>query len=404
MTAIAPSPWVGRARIVPLALAHAFGTLNFMAILAMAPAVQAALGLSRTEFGLLTSAYSAGLLGCALPFGWLVDRIGVRAALVISHLIMASATLLFTQARSLSVAAICVGLCGVGYAFINPATAKAVLLLFPVRERGTAMGIKQTGVPIGGAAAAGLGALGASLGWQPILWIVAGLTLGGSGLYLSLDGNRSDRQGGAVRDALADFREVVGNRDLTLLNCTGAVFSAAQGAIFTYLTLFMRDVTHVGLPFASLCLGLAHAGSACGRIAWGLVSDRLLGGRRKLGMVLIGACASTLLVCLLAVGSGWRVGLGALLAFLLGLTIASYAGLLQSASVEAVEVRLAGAAIGYHMILTPLGSMLGPPGFGAVVDRSGSYGAGWLLVAGLLLGSTLIFAARFREGLRKGVA
>ena len=33
-----------------LILAHAFGTLNFMALLAMAPAIQAALALSRTEF------------------------------------------------------------------------------------------------------------------------------------------------------------------------------------------------------------------------------------------------------------------------------------------------------------------------------------------------------------------
>ena len=105
--------------------------------------------------------------------------------------------------------------------------------MFPIRERGTAMGIKQTGVPLGGAAAAGLGALGAGLGWQPILWIAAGLTLGGGTLCLSLDGHRSERQGGAVRDVLADFREVVGNRNLTLLNCTGGVFSAAQGAFFT---------------------------------------------------------------------------------------------------------------------------------------------------------------------------
>lgn len=385
-----------RGQLALLTLAHAIGTLNFMTVLAMAPAVQAALALSHAEFGLLAAAYWAGLLGCALPFGWVVDRVGVRWALVSAHLVMATGTVLLTQASSLPAAAACAGLGGVGYAFINPATAKGVLLWFPVHGRGTAMGIKQTGVPIGGALAAGAGAVAAGLGWREILWAVAAVTVVGGGLYLSL-GRGPEQRGSAVRGALADFAEVLRNRNLMVYNLTGSVFSAAQASFFTYLTLFIRDATQAGLPFASLCLGFAHVGSAAGRITWGLVSDRLFGGRRKMALILIGASASAFLVTMLAVRPGWGVGLGAVLALLLGLTIASHAGLYQAGAVEAVDARMAGAAIGYSMTATPLGGMLGPPLFGGMVDRTGWYGSGWLLIAALLLGSTVLFAWGFKE-------
>lgn len=41
-------------------------------------------------------------------------------------------------------------LMGSGYSFTNPSTAKGVFDWFPQRRRATAMGAKQTGVPIGG--------------------------------------------------------------------------------------------------------------------------------------------------------------------------------------------------------------------------------------------------------------
>ena len=39
---------------------------------------------------------------------------------------------------------------GVGSAFPTPAGSKAVMGWFPLAQRGTAMGIRQTGIPLGG--------------------------------------------------------------------------------------------------------------------------------------------------------------------------------------------------------------------------------------------------------------
>ncbi len=383
--------------LVLLTAAHAVGTIGFTSVLAMGPAVQAALGLSRTEFGLLATAYYAGLLGCAFPSGWVVDRVGVRRALICAHVIMALGTALLARAPGLPAAAAAAGLSGVGYALVNPSTAKGILLWFPARERATAMGIKQTGVPIGGAAAAGIGAAAAAVGWQELLWTVAAATGAAAGLYLALGDGPGEERDAKARGGPGDLLEVLRNRNLMVLNLTGSLFSAVQTAFFTYLTLFIQDATRAGLAVASLCLGFAHAGSAAGRIGWGLASDRLLGGRRKVALVYIGAAASAFLAAMAGLRPGWGPVLGALLAFLLGTTIASHAGLYQAGAVEAVDARMAGAAIGYSMTATPLGAMIGPPLFGSLVDRTGWYGSGWLLVAGALLAGTLLFARAFRE-------
>lgn len=391
-------PW--RGPLVVLTAAHAIGTVNFTTVLAMAPAVQAGVGLSRTEFGLLAGAYFAALLGCAIPFGWVVDRVGVRRALIGAHLVMAMGTALLTQARGLPAAAVCAGLSGVGYAFINPATAKGVLLRVPADQRGAAMGIKQTGVPVGGAlaAAAAAGALALDLGWQVILWMVAGVTAASAGLYgLSFGDDGGEGRAGGIRGGIADLVGVLRDRNLGLFIATGALFSGVQAAFLTYLTLFVEHATQAGLPFASLCLGVAHVGGAIGRIGWGVASDRLFRGGRKTSLVIMGACGTALLVLMLAVGPGWGGAVAALLAFLLGLAITSHAGLYQAGAAEAVDARVAGAAIGYSMTAVPLGSMLGPPVFGRVVDRTGWFGSGWLLLAGVLLTSTVMLAALFRE-------
>ena len=41
-------------------------------------------------------------------------------------------------------------LAGIGLGCVMPATTKAVLVWFPIKERATAMGFKQTGVNVGG--------------------------------------------------------------------------------------------------------------------------------------------------------------------------------------------------------------------------------------------------------------
>jgi len=113
-----------------------------------------------------------------------------------------------------------------------------------------------------------------------------------------------------------------------------------------------------------------------------MISDRLPGADRRACIVACGI-AAVIGVGLLPAASGLRAPMALVgLAMLLGATLGAYAGLTQTAAVENVEPPLAGAAIGYNMLFTTLGLILGPPLFGVTVETSG-YTPGWIGVAGI---------------------
>ena len=175
------------------------------------------------------------------------------------------------------------------------------------------------------------------------------------------------------------------------------LYNFGQTNFFTFLTLFMREAALASQPIASLSIGIAQAASAVARIGWGVVSDTVFGGRRKGLTVGLGVVAVAGLSALVLVGPGPGVYLGLGLALLLGLTIASFAPLVQTLSVEATEPRLAGSSMGYNMFGAHIGGMIGPPVFGAMVDATGSYGSGWLVTAAVVAIGVLLLAFGFRE-------
>ncbi len=150
---------------------------------------------------------------------------------------------------------------------------------------------------------------------------------------------------------------------------------------------------------ASLCLALAHAASAAGRIAWGMTSDLFPRGGRKLALIGCGAASSVGAGLLVALPSVDGLVAVAPLSMVLGLTFGGYAGLVQTSAVEIVEPRMAGASIGYNMIMTNLGMAIGPALFGATVDQAG-YTSAWIAIgAAMTIGAWL-----FSVGLVAGVS
>jgi ACS family hexuronate transporter-like MFS transporter len=389
------NPWTTRLSI--LTLVHVVGTLHMVSVMAMAPVIQRDLDLSVTQVGLLVSAYYGAQTIGALPAGGMVDRLGVGWALVVANVILITGAISLSQAAGFTLAFCSCAIIGLGYSITNPATARGVLEWFPPERRATAMGIKQTGVPIGGVLAAGNGALVTLVTWQNIMWLIAALTAVNALLCLHLTERPRWRAGGSLRRIVANLREVVRDRNISMLFAAGGAFNMGQMNFFAYLTLFMREAAQASQPVAGICLAVAQAASAVGRVGWGVVSDTLFGGRRKPLVIILCAASVIFLAAMAAVAPGWGVTVGFTLALLLGLTIASFASLSQTLAVEVVEPRLAGSAMGYTLMGTSLGGVFGPPLFGAAVDLTGKFASGWLLTAGLVLAGTFLLGFRFRE-------
>lgn len=389
------NPW--RGRLILLALVHVVGTAGYMSVMAMAPVIRTDMGITAASFGFFMSALFGAQAVAALPSGMITDRLGVGTTLSLSMAMMAAGTALFATADSFASALSAAFLMGLGYTFVNPATAKGVLEWFPRRRRATAMGLKQLGVPLGGVVGAGAGALAAVVDWRLLLWVAAGMAVATAFAWLRF-AHRPQRGGGGLRQMLRDLKSVLGNRGLSAICFSCTAFNMGQSSLFAYLALFLRDAAMVSQPVAGLGVAFAQGASAVGRVGYSYLSDTLFGGRRKWVVIwlIVGAFGS----CAVAyfVGPGWPRWALMGLAVLMGGTIASYAALILAMAAEAVEPRLTGSAIGYNAVAWSLGGMVGPPLFGFVLDRSGNdYGLAWIVLGSLMLLGALLLGKGYRE-------
>ena len=392
-------------RLVVFAAVHAVGSMAYVSIVAMAPAIRPALGLSATALGLVVATYSAMQAVLGLPIGSIIDRIGVRRSLIVACVLTGAGAWSMSAAASFPGAVAAMALIGLGYAFVNPATSKGVLEWLPANRRATGMGIKQAGVPIGGILGAGVGALLVYADWRALIHLVTAMAALVLIPCLFLPPSPPRDGSWSMRRMLRDLRVVLLDGNLGWYNLGIGIYQGGQFSLFAYVTLFMRETMAASQPLAAACLGLAQVASAIGRLGWGVLSDFAFGGRRKPVQIFIGATAAASLLLLVVVPAGWG-GLGAWLAVAIaavaGLTVAGHVALSQTIVVESAERRLAATAIGYNRILTGLGGMAGPPLFGLAVDLTGGYRAGWLVTVLLVGTGTLVIALRFRERPRDG--
>src|SRR5205823_12359830 len=106
----------------------------------------------------------------SLPAGWLTDRLGVRLTLGGGQAVIGALVLTAALTGSLAALLACLVVAGFGFSVLNPSTGKAVLEWFPPRGRGLAMGIKQTGLTLGGLVGAlALPPLALVAGWRAAL-------------------------------------------------------------------------------------------------------------------------------------------------------------------------------------------------------------------------------------------
>lgn len=389
------NPW--RARIVLLSLVHAVGTACYLSIMAMGPIIREDLEITAAQFGFFMSAVFGAQLFSAIPSGVITDRLGVGWTLFGAMLTMFAGTLLFSVAEDFEAALVAAFLIGLGYSFVNPATAKGVVRWFPAQWRGTAMGLKQLGVPLGGVIGAGGGVLAAFMDWHQVLWIAAAMTFVGALLWLPLTRKPTWDVGG-MRAIVRDLKVVLTNRNMNVIIGSCILLNTGQSSLFSYTALFLKDAAQTSQPIAAMGVAFAQGASAFGRVGFSYLSDTVFGGRRK--GVVAGIVAVGVIACGVAyfVNPDWPYwGLMALVT-VMGGTMASYAALILAMTAESVPENLVGSAIGYNGVAWSIGGMIGPPLFGKILDMTGNqYGISWIVVAVLMLIGALALLVFARE-------
>lgn len=367
--------------------AHCLGAMNLLAVLACSPLIAAELQLSAIEIGLIASAYALGITLLSIPAGRLSDVIGVRMSLLLAGLVMTAGTVVFALAQGIGQALAGMFIVGSGYSLVNPAAGRAVMLWYPTGIRATLMGIKQTGVPLGGALGTSAALLAPVISWQGVVICIGAVTAacGVAFLLLPADNDTEATPRVTLSDELAAIRLLCRNPVLGRNNLASGLNNGAQFILWSHLIEFLRLGAGFGLPMANACLSLLHICSIAGRILWGWATDWFFRADSRLTLMIVTGVSAVSLLAMATIGPSNAVLLAPLLVAVLGLTICSATGVQVALTLQSIDPPRAGGAIGYNMVATNLGGVLAPPLFGLIFENSGGFALAWCLTAAVVI-------------------
>ena len=367
---------------------------------ALIPFIRSDLGLDRTQVGFISSILNAGAAVSGIPSGKIVDRLGERHILgygaICSGLLILSVNAVSNFAMLLPILFVT----GVLTTTSVPAGGKVVVRWFSKKQRGTAMGIRQMGIPLGGAVAAiTLAPLALLTSWRISLSVagVCAILIGMAALYLYREpadaqhNHRHEHHHPSVKSLFA-------RSDICAVLIFAFMFGAGQWSFLTYLTLYLTEAINISIIMAAMLLAVGQLCGALGRVGWGLVSDRLFGGQRRPVLMIVGGLAMIMSLGMAMMSPDTPFFVIAVIVAILGFSVQGWNGLTHTLVSELAGVRVAGVAIGMVNSIGFLGVILVPPVFGALVDSTESYQAAWFMMAGLLLiGCCVLFFSRINE-------
>ncbi|MGE5636164.1 MAG: MFS transporter, partial [Nocardioidaceae bacterium] len=328
---------------------------------ALGPALREAYGLSLVEVTAIFTSFSTGTLLTVFAWGALSDRLGERLVLS-AGLAAGSIALAGTAATSGYLALLAsVFVAGLLGSCAVTGSGRAVIGWFPRAERGVALGLRQTAVPVGAAVASlSLPALAAALSLDAAL-----LALAGAMLLAALAAAVWLREPPERRSAAPPAPPPTRDPRNWRLSLASALMIVGQVGVTSLLVLFLADEHGWRPARAALVLGAVQLGGAVARIAAGRWSDRRderIEPLRRLaaasGALLLAAAAlagapTALLVPVLALG---------------GVLAMSWNGLSFTAAAEMSGRAQAGRAIGLQNTALRAASATVPVGLGALAS------------------------------------
>jgi len=337
----------------------------------MAPALRDRDHLSLAQTGLLLSSSLVGSLLSLLLWGLATDRFGERVVLVSGLTLCGGALSAAGFVHGFWPVAGLVALAGLTGASVQSASGRAVLHWFPARQRGLALAIRQTAIPLSGFVTAlvlphvggirnGFLLLGAAC--------LAGAAVGG----VLREGPEHDRAGGEPL-GISPLRD----KRIWRLSIGSSLLLAPQLCVAGFAVLYLHDRRGMSPGAAGAVLAVMQALAIVGRISAGRWSDvrasRLaplraialtVGGLVVLTTALLDAPLPVLIPVLVATGA----------------LAMSWNSLSFAAAIELAGRGRSGSAIGLQQTLLNVPSTTYPGLFGALVAAT-SWHVGFAAVA-----------------------
>ena len=382
-----------------LTASYGAGAFGMLGISPLSPSLVEGFALSRLQVAFIIPSIYLGGLFFSMPGGRLADRLGVRTSFLGGLALGAAALMAGAWAPGFPTFLLALFVAGIGWSVVNPALGRAIIDLFPARERGIAMGIKQMGLTLGGfAAALVLPAEAALLGWRAAIVtcgavVAVPVVLTWRTLAPLAAGAPAVLDGGVVSPSVGAW-EWLGRPALIVFFATGLVLGMVQAAVLSYLPLYAVQALGFDKIGAGLLVACSQAGGAVSRLVLGAASDRWLTGRRSLWLTLTGAVGAAIFL-VYAAHPVSSPGLAGALAFASGVGAYGWVGIFFVVSAEVGGRRSAGLLSGVAFASIVVGLLVGPAVFGLLLVRADSYVLPWAVFAGL---AVLVSAAMLASG------
>ena len=355
--------------------------------------VMAELELSHAQGGLLMSLFAVPGIIASIPAGMLADRYGQRKIGIASFSITVAGAAVFALGDSLAVLALGRIVSGIGAVTLWVLAPQLVAQWFAGREMGLAMGVFTTGMPLGTILSLNfLSTLGESAGWRASAWLSAGMALVMlivvASLFTPAPGKKTER----LPKAGGLFQGIrLTGTSIWTVGVAWALFNAAAISLFSFTPDFL---TSVGFSVSS-------AGFFTSAVMWpalvlglviGYVIDKI---DRKRTFIVIGGLAVATLVVLVPTATGWILTI----MLLIGAGMILVPTPIFALAPEVVNPERLGLGYGIISTCLNLGIVLGPALVGLIRDVTGSYQAGYALMAGFaFLVVPTILILRRRQG------
>lgn len=293
--------------------------------------------MSNSDAGGLVSLFLIAYALAQLPSAWLLSRFGVRKVFTISMILTSVATALTGLVGSLASLKICrLGL-GLAEGPLPIGVTTTINHWFPSKEKGTASGIFLSAVKFGPVVTPILGAAIVSIwGWKEIFifFAIPGILLSivwfllvvdkpaesrfvndGEVAIISERATGVDAAGiGAASPAMPRLDRFIRTRDEPVLKTTGSLFRSwnmwgcalgycfqlgISSVLLAWIPTYLMTVKKFSIMGMGFVAAAPWVGAVIGNIIGGLMSDRLLGKRRKPGMLISAAATAGMMYALI---------------------------------------------------------------------------------------------------------
>lgn len=339
------------------------------------PVLVAELAIGPADLGLLVGAINVGALPGLVLGPAIVDRYGASRALAGSAIVAALALGLVILVPGFAAMLAGVTVAGAAWGLAALSGGGAIFDRSPYRRRGLLISIRQLSLPLGGAIAGllapfvGIVGYRAMFGVQAVAFIVVGLLA----LRLPMEMSRPTSSPWRSDPPVRAFR----------LGILSVAMTIGQWAFIVYLTIELTSRLAFPFEFAAIVFLGTQLSGAIGRVALGVVSDRLGPPRTPL-LALSTALSAALILAFGLVGPDTPPAVVIVIALAAAFFVIGWNGVFVVALAEAGRLEHVNMNLGTGLTMMRIGNIVAPPAFGIVLALTFSAIA-WAVVA-LILG------------------